>query len=117
MPRRSSGPALPDGEPRDLPTWMNVLVTEEMPIRWATEAGEPAPGDELAGRLVIGQEEQLVIDLCGAAATNLLAVLVQAHDDADVPLSPDLRRERQANAPGPDSGPYPGRPTDATPHA
>lgn len=90
MPRHSTVPALPDGQPRDLPTWMNVLVTEEMPIRWATEAGEPAPGDELAGRLVIGQEEQLVIDLCGTAATNLLTVLADIHREANIPLPPDI---------------------------
>lgn len=68
---------------RDVPTWTNVLVTDDMPIRWATEAGEPSPGDELAGRLVIGHEEQLVIDMCGTAVTKLLAVLVAAHHGLD----------------------------------
>lgn len=68
-----------DGDPRDVPTWMNVLITDDMPIRWATEPGKPHPGDELAGRLVIGDEDQLIIDLCGTAATKLLAALAEAH--------------------------------------
>lgn len=73
----------PDDGPHDLPTWTNVLVTDDTPIRWTTEPGEPRPGDELAGRLVIGHEEQLVIDMCGTAATKLLAVLVSAHHGVD----------------------------------
>lgn len=105
MQRSSTVPARPDGEQRDLPTWTNVLLTDDTPIRWATEPGEPEPGDELAGRLVIGQEEQLIIDLCGAAATNLLAVLVRAHHDANTPLPRDLRRMCLANAPRPDNSP------------
>lgn len=77
----------PDGR-RDVPTWTNVLVTDDMPIRWTTEPGEPWPGDELAGRLVIGHEEQLVIDMCGTAVTKLLAVLVAAHHGTDaLPLT------------------------------
>lgn len=82
MPSRLNRDA--HGDPRDLPTWTNVLITDDMPIRWATEHGEPSPGDELAGRLVIGDEEQLTIDLCGTAATRLLAVLVAAHHGTDL---------------------------------
>lgn len=68
---------------RDLPTWTNVLITDDVPIRWATEPGRPDPGDELAGRLIIGEEEQLTLELCGTAATKLLAVLVAAHHGTD----------------------------------
>jgi len=67
----------------DLPTWTNILVTDETPITWVTEAGTPEPGDELAGRLVIGEEQQLIIDLCGTAVTNLLAVLAEARRGAE----------------------------------
>lgn len=84
MPRRSTVPVPSNGEPRDLPTWTNTLVTDDTPIRWTTEPGEPKPGDELAGRLVIGNEEQLIIDMCGTAATKLLAVLVGAHHGTDI---------------------------------
>lgn len=73
---------IPSGAPRDVPTWTNVLITDDMPIRWTTEPGAPNPGDELTGRLVIGEEDQLIIDLCGTAATNLLAVLTEAHRDS-----------------------------------
>lgn len=91
MPRRTKpGPASaedakerpdnpPGAEPRDVPTWTNVLVTDDMPMRWTTEDGDPHPGDEMAGRLVIGHEDQLVIDMCGTAATKLLQVLATAH--------------------------------------
>lgn len=82
MPSRRE--TAPDGGPRDVPTWTNVLITDDMPVRWATEPGDPHPGDELAGRLVIGEEEQLTIDLCGTAATKLLAVLAEAHHGAGV---------------------------------
>lgn len=58
-----------------------MLVTDDMPIRWTAEDGDPWPGDELAGRLIIGDEDQLIIEMCGAAATKLLAVLVVAHHD------------------------------------
>lgn len=78
----------------DLPMWANILLTGEMPIKWATEDGEPAPGDELVGQLVIGNEEQLIIDMCGTAATNLLAVLIAAHRDANVPLPAAVARAR-----------------------
>lgn len=74
----------PHGDPRDLPTWTNVLITDDTPIRWATEHGDPSPGDELTGRLVIGDEDQLTIDLCGTAATKLLAVLAGAHHGTDL---------------------------------
>lgn len=84
-----------DGAPRDLPTWTNVLITDDMPMRWTTEAGEPSLGDELAGRLVIGHEEQLVIDMCGTAVTKLLAVLVAAHHGLDaLPLISGDEHER-----------------------
>lgn len=83
MPRRTEVGLDFFTKPRDLPTWTNVLITDDMPIRWITEPGEPWPGDELAGRLVFGQEEQLVIDLCGTAVTKLLAVLVAAHHGTD----------------------------------
>lgn len=86
MPQRME-PHRPDiSEPGDLPTWTNILLTDDMPIRWVAEAGEPHPGDELTGRLVIGQEEQLIIDLCGTAVTNLLTVLARVHHDANIPL-------------------------------
>ena len=98
MFRRNTVPALPDGEPHDLPTWTNLLLTEDTPIRWSTDPGTPEPGDELAGRLVIGREDQLIIDLCGTAVTNLLIVLVRAHHDANAPLPPDLQPVCQANA-------------------
>lgn len=89
MPR-STKPSRSDLERlRDLPTWTNILLTDDTPIRWTTEPGDPAPGDELTGRLVIGEEEQLVIDLCGTAATNLLTVLAGAHHQANIPLPPD----------------------------
>lgn len=70
----------------DVPVWANILVTDEMPILWDFEDGEPEPGGELAGRLRIGEEEQVVIDMCGSAATGLLKVLIVAHLDADVRL-------------------------------
>lgn len=101
MPRRiKAGPDSFTGEAgekqahvalRDLPTWSNVLVTDETPIRWTTEPGDPWPGDELAGRLVIGTEDQLVIDMCGTAVTKLLAVLVTAHHGTGaLPLIADI---------------------------
>lgn len=105
MQRPSTVPARPDGEPRDLPAWTNVLLTDDTPIRWATEPGEPEPGDELAGRLVIGHEEQLIIDMCGTAVTSLLTALVRVHHDASIPLPPSVWRMCQANVPQPDSCP------------
>lgn len=84
----------PDGESRDLPTWTNVLITDDTPIRWTTEPGDPCPGDELAGRLVIGQEDQLVIDMCGTAVTRLLAVLVAVHHGTGaLPLIADIEQQ------------------------
>ena len=73
--------------PQDVPTWTNVLITDYMPIRWATEPGTPDPGDELTGHLVIGTEEQLTIDLSGTTATRLLAVLLSVHQGADAGFS------------------------------
>lgn len=96
MEKRSHG--APDDAPRDVPTWTNVLVTDDMPIRWTTEDGDPPLGDELAGRLIIGHEDQLVIDMCGTAATKLLHVLATAHNGTG-PL------KTTGNAPEPDGEP------------
>jgi len=74
------------GTSSDVPTWTNVLITDDMPVQWATDAGEPEAGDELAGRLIIGTGQQLIIDLCGAAATNLMAALFEAHHEARMSL-------------------------------
>lgn len=79
---RRIGTGLDEGR-CDLPTWTNVLVIGETPINWSTDPGEPEPGDELAGRLVFGSEQQLVIDMCGSAVTNLLAVLARVQDSAE----------------------------------
>lgn len=70
----------------DVPVWANILVTDDMPIRWDFEDGEPEHGGELAGKLRIGEEEQVIIDMCGSAATGLLKVLIVAHLDAGVRL-------------------------------
>lgn len=83
---RSVEPRDPATGGGDLPMWVNTLITGDTPIRWRTEDGEPPPGEELAGRIMIGHEEQLVVDVCGTAATNLLAVLIAVHRDAVVPV-------------------------------
>lgn len=90
MPRRTNPPRPDHGAPRDLPTWTNILLTDDTPIRWTTEPGAPAAGDELTGRLVIGEEDQLILDLCGTAATNLLTILADVHRTANVTLPSDI---------------------------
>lgn len=35
---------------------------------------------------MIGEEDQLIIDVCGTAVTNLLTILAGVHREANVPL-------------------------------
>lgn len=70
----------------DVPIWANILLDDEMPIRWTPEDAEDRVDDQLEGQLIIGEEQQIIIDTCGTAATNLLKVLIQAHRDANLPV-------------------------------
>lgn len=80
-------PVVRDG---DVPIWANILIAGDMPIVWESEEGEIVPGNEPAGRIVIGSEEQVKIDLCGGAVARLLKVVAGAYREAGVPLPADL---------------------------
>lgn len=76
-----------------LDAWANFYVRDGTPVRWVSEVGEaedPAVCD--AGvRLVIGAQEELVLDMSRSMAAVLVAALGSArlHADLAIPASGD----------------------------
>ena len=63
----------------DVGTWTNVYLPDGTPVRNAKDAVIPGPGERTRGerpvRLVIGERDELVIDMSESMARSLATVL------------------------------------------